>query len=298
MLKWSKLFLIVLIGAGGFAIWSSKRSLHQDPPGVISGSMEEINLSTTASPQLGEDTASKSVNPKIHSSTSFKKTHSPKRALNNAHSSQSADQLKESLIKKLMHRDPKGSRWNVEQNENGLVKTVYGGVLPELGKSPEDLKAFIESISEELGVSSEQFVEKPKLFPSPISIIYDFYQYYQGYPVEDGFLRVQSTPEGGVYYLVSELKKIEKPLLNKSSDLNLVKKILKEKYSNREFTLEENPMPLKIYVAPDGTSELSWIIFVKFSNPPLDRRKIVIGSETLKFYLDESQLRNFHGVSR
>jgi|GEM_PF-6944832 len=198
-----------------------------------------------------------------------------------------------SLERRLKEWDPKAP-WKVRRENESLVRAISGGVIPAKGADIQSVQSFLEELGDSLGVSTKE-LSPPTRRTFDVENIYEAKQVIQGYEVDGAFVKVFSRrSDGAIYYLASEMKVVNHPLLRKDLDLAAARNVVAPRFAGKSFEIEgsdsvqgANP---RIYVKDEKYSELVWVFIVKVTAPTYDRRMIYVGAQSGQVLLDESLL--------
>ncbi|MCB0386066.1 MAG: hypothetical protein KDD43_11795 [Bdellovibrionales bacterium] len=114
----------------------------------------------------------------------------------------------------------KGS-WRVHRDDQGRVFRILGGEIENIGRSPQEMGEFIQSLAPELGIPAEQ-VEIPPFQDRTRNLnIFDSQQIYQGVPVYQAWLRVLANRQSGVGFLFNNNLKPVDPNVDMTIALDL-----------------------------------------------------------------------------
>ncbi len=86
--------------------------------------------------------------------------------------------------------------WILEEDEKtGDVFSILGGEVPDIGRDPTSVLAFVGDLAETMGLPREQLSENLTVDATASVRVYDVHQIYQGYPVYEGTIRVIANRE-------------------------------------------------------------------------------------------------------
>lgn len=194
----------------------------------------------------------------------------------------------------LKKADPKAN-WTLTKNDRQKIVAIGGGVIVFPNQELNSKEAWVELLATWSGVPAEQLAKTEVALPETgFSRTLQYQQTYQGYDVDQGFIRLsERKADKALYFSQIELKDIGEPDLRIAFKADEAKSISLERFEDKKgvsiISAAEKPL---IYVTQPGQSELVWRVVVKISGPLYDERSLIVSAKSGKVLVDVPSLLN------
>lgn len=183
--------------------------------------------------------------------------------------------------------------WTFERAEDGRIKTILGGLIPEVGGSLVRVIDLAKKVTELLGVPSDQLgLKEVNLSSSPRSTGFRFPQIVQGYPVFGSELILFSRKaDGSIFMINNDLKLVDPIESGVRISLEEARKYLESFYSEKGVQSVELESPDRVVWANSKPHELAWSFIVELTVPKPDRLKVLVGVRSSSVLFEKSLIR-------
>ncbi len=168
--------------------------------------------------------------------------------------------------------------WLFKRMGKGRLNYISGGNVPNLGRSPQSVRTFIEQIAPLLEVPAQEITEPQEINRTDLTRVYHANQSTDGYPVYQSMLSVHvRESDDSIFMINNQLKDVS----DYNKDLRYTRQqaetYIQSHYAGEfeKVVFREGPV---IFKSDSVAPELAWVFTLTYKQPKLQQVEIVIGA--------------------